>query len=169
MFKEHAFQKGTSTDFSVVSVEGVFLGWCFDTTRTVGYVKTDERVTRATTIAKLPTTDTPEDEEEVPEGWRRLKDPDERVYYENLKGERQWHYPVVMEAERTAEDKGKIERKTAIDKREPEESGSSRRGLATWTDHGIIRRRVEKRQEAEIQINNEERQNEESHVLQGRR
>ena len=107
MFKEHAFQKGTSKDFNVVSVEGVFLGWCFDTTRTVGYVKTDERVTRATTIAKLPTTETPEDEEEVPEGWRRLKDPDERIYYENLKGERQWHYPVVMEAERTAEDKGK--------------------------------------------------------------
>ena len=90
-----------------MSVEGVFLGWCFDTTRTVGYVKTDERVTRATTIVKMPTTETPEDEEEVPEGWRRLKDPDERVYYENLKGERQWHYPVIMEAEKTAEDKGK--------------------------------------------------------------
>ena len=109
MFKEHAFHRGTSKDFNAVSIEGVFLGWCFDTTRTVGYVKTDERVTRATTIAKLPTTETPEDEQEVPEGWRRLKDPDERVYYENLKGERQWHYPMIMEAEKTVEDKDKEE------------------------------------------------------------
>ena len=86
MFKEHAFhQKGSTKDFSVVCAEGIFLGWCFDTTRTVGYVKTDERVTRATTIVKMPTTETPEDEEEVPEGWRRLKDPDERVYYEKMK------------------------------------------------------------------------------------
>jgi hypothetical protein len=118
-FKEHAFQVNGKKNFEDVSKPGKFLGWCPDSSKRVCFIKTEDRITRTTTVAPLKG-DIREGQEEAPRGWTVKKDPEGKRFYENENGEVQWQFPVEI-VEEAGEEKGneefKEQEETTIPKR----------------------------------------------------